>query len=217
MSNKLVILDLDGTLLNTIGDLAHCCNHMLSLRGLDLHSYDEYCTFVGNGVTRLVERALPEHLRTVEYVASARKDFVEYYYNNIDSHTVVYKGVAEMIKALAEAGVTLAVASNKFHDGTVRLIERFFGQYEWSAIYGNREDFPLKPDPAIIDLIVEQCGATKEKTFMIGDSGVDIKTAKDAGVHSIGVTWGFRPREELTENGAEYIVDTPEDILKIVL
>ena len=217
MSNKLVILDLDGTLLNTIGDLAHCCNHMLSLRGLDPHSYDEYCTFVGNGVTRLVERALPEHLRTAEYVASARKDFVEYYYNNIDSHTVVYKGVAEMIKALAEAGVTLAVASNKFHDGTVRLIERFFGQYEWSAIYGNREDFPLKPDPAIVDLIVEQCGATKEKTFMIGDSGVDLKTAKDAGVHSIGVTWGFRPREELTENGAEYIVDTPEDILKIVL
>lgn len=217
MSNKLVILDLDGTLLNTIGDLAHCCNHMLSLRGLGPHSYDEYCTFVGNGVTRLVERALPEHLRTVEYVASARKDFVEYYYNNIDSHTVVYQGVAEMIKALAEAGVTLAVASNKFHDGTVRLIERFFGQYEWSAIYGNREDFPLKPDPAIIDLIVEQCGATKEKTFMIGDSGVDIKTAKDAGVHSIGVTWGFRDREELTENGAEYIVDTPEDILKIVL
>ncbi len=217
MSNKLVILDLDGTLLNTIGDLAHCCNHMLSLRGLDPHSYDEYCTFVGNGVTRLVERALPEHLRTAEYVASARKDFVEYYYNNIDSHTVVYKGVAEMIKALAEAGVTLAVASNKFHDGTVRLIERFFGQYEWSAIYGNREDFPLKPDPAIVDLIVEQCGATKEKTFMIGDSGVDIKTAKDAGVHSIGVTWGFRDREELTENGAEYIVDTPEDILKIVL
>ena len=82
MSNKLVIFDLDGTLLNTIGDLAHCCNHMLSQRGLKTHSYDEYCSFVGNGITRLVERALPEQLRTAESIASARRDFVEYYYNN---------------------------------------------------------------------------------------------------------------------------------------
>ena len=85
------------------------------------------------------------------------------------------------------------------------------------AIYGNREGFPLKPDPAIVDLIVEQCGASKENTYFVGDSGIDMKTANDAGVHSVGVTWGFREREELTENGAEYIVDTPEDILKIVL
>lgn len=217
MSNKLVIFDLDGTLLNTIGDLAHCCNHMLSQRGLKTHSYDEYCSFVGNGITRLVERALPEQLRTAESIASARRDFVEYYYNNIDTHTVAYEGIESVVRRLSEAGVTLAVASNKFHNGTVRLIERFFGDYHWSAIYGNRDGFPLKPDPAIVELIVEQCNATKENTFMVGDSGVDMITANGAGIHSVGVTWGFRAREELVENSAEYIAETPEDLLKILL
>lgn len=217
MSNKLAIFDLDGTLLNTIGDLAHCCNHMLSLRGLKCHSYEQYCSFVGNGITRLVERALPEQLRTAEYIAAARKDFVEYYYNNIDNHTVAYQGVRELIKSLADAGVTLAVASNKFHDGTVRLIERFFGEYKWSAIYGNRDGFPLKPDPAIVELIIGQCGASKENTYFIGDSGVDIQTANSAGVHSVGVTWGFRAREELIENNAEYIADKPEMVASYIL
>ena len=217
MSNKLVIFDLDGTLLDTIGDLEHCCNHMLSQRGLKTHSHDDYCSFVGNGITRLVERALPENLRTAEYIASARRDFVEYYYNNIDSHTVAYDGIVDVVRQLSEAGVTLAVASNKFHDGTVRLINRFFGEYNWRAIYGNREGFPLKPDPAIVELIVKECNSTKENTFMIGDSGIDIKTANDAGVNSVGVTWGFRAREELVENNAMYIAERPEDLLKILL
>ena len=213
MSKKLIILDLDGTLLNTIGDLAVCCNHMLSLRGLEQHSYEEYCGFVGNGVTRLVERALPENLRTEEYVAAARKDFVEYYIENIDAHTVPYQGIYELLEALADKDVTLAVASNKFHAGTNRLIEKFFSKFKFEAIYGNREGFPLKPDPAVVQLIMEQCGATAEDTYMIGDSGVDIKTARAASVHAIGVSWGFRDREELVESGAEYIADTPARLL----
>lgn len=190
---------------------------MLSLRGLETHSYEQYCSFVGNGITRLVERALPEQLRTAETIASARRDFVEYYYNNIDTHTVAYEGIEDVIRHLSEAGVTLAVASNKFHKGTVRLIERFFGQYHWAAIYGNREGFPLKPDPAIVELIMEQCNATKQNTYMVGDSGVDMITANAAGVHSVGVTWGFRAREELVENNAEYIAENMEDLLKILL
>lgn len=216
MRKKLVILDLDGTLLNTIGDLAACCNHMLRERGLAEHSYDDYCHFVGNGVTRLVERALPENLRTPEYVAAARKDFVEYYYENIDTHSVVYEGITELLRQLTEAGATLAVASNKFHSGTNRLIEKFFGEFSFKAIYGNRDGFPLKPDPAIIDLIMEQCGATAEDTYMVGDSGIDIITARAAGVHSIGVTWGFRDREELEESGAEYIANSPKEIFEAI-
>ncbi|MBQ9137765.1 MAG: HAD-IA family hydrolase [Alistipes sp.] len=217
MSKKLAIFDLDGTLLNTIGDLAACCNHMLAQRGLEQHSYDDYCHFVGNGVTRLVERALPEHLRTAEYIAEARRDFVEYYYNHIDAHSVVYEGVTEILECLTAAGVTLAVASNKFHTGTCRLIERFFGQFHFETIYGNRDGFPLKPDPAILQLIMSQCDATPENTYMIGDSGIDIQTATAAGVHSIGVTWGFRPRAELEENNAEHIADTPGQICDIIL
>lgn len=216
MSKKLVIFDLDGTLLNTIGDLAACCNHMLRQRGLEEHSYEEYCHFVGNGVTRLVERALPELLRTTDYIAAARKDFVEYYYDNIDNYTVAYDGVHELLQRCVDAGATLAVASNKFHSGTNRLIEKFFGDIEFTAIYGNRDGFPLKPDRAIIDLIMEQCGATADNTYMVGDSGIDIQTARAAGVHSIGVSWGFRDRQELVESGAEYIADNTEELFDAI-
>ena len=216
MSKKLVIFDLDGTLLNTIGDLAACCNHMLRQRGLEEHSYEEYCHFVGNGVTRLVERALPEALRTTDYIAAARKDFVEYYYDNIDNYSVAYDGVHELLQRCVDAGATLAVASNKFHSGTNRLIERFFGDIEFAAIYGNRDGFPLKPDRAIIDLIMEQCGATADNTYMVGDSGIDIQTARAAGVHAIGVSWGFRDRQELVESGAEYIADNTEELFDAI-
>lgn len=216
MSKKLLVFDLDGTLLNTIGDLAVSCNNMLSKRGLEQHSYQEYCHFVGNGVTRLVERALPEHLRTKEYVAAARADFIEYYYDHIDNHSVPYDGIVELLERLSAEDVTLAVASNKFHAGTVRLVERFFGNFNWSVIYGNRDGFPLKPDAAILHLIMEQCGATAADTYMIGDSGIDIITAHAAGVHSIGVTWGFRPREELVESRAEIIADTPSEIFDAI-
>lgn len=216
MSKKLVIFDLDGTLLNTIGDLAACCNHMLRQRGLEEHSYEEYCHFVGNGVTRLVERALPELLRTTEYIAAARKDFVEYYYDNINNYSVAYDGVHELLQRCVDAGATLAVASNKFHSGTNRLIEKFFGDIEFAAIYGNRDGFPLKPDRAIIDLIMEQCGATADNTYMVGDSGIDIQTARAAGVHAIGVSWGFRDRQELVESGAEYIADNTEELFDAI-
>ncbi len=216
MSKKLVIFDLDGTLLNTIGDLAACCNHMLRQRGLEEHSYEEYCHFVGNGVTRLVERALPESLRTTDYIAAARKDFVEYYYDNIDNYSVAYDGIHELLQRCVDAGATLAVASNKFHSGTNRLIEKFFGDIEFAAIYGNRDGFPLKPDRAIIDLIMEQCGATADNTYMVGDSGIDIQTARAAGVHAIGVSWGFRDRQELVESGAEYIADNTEELFDAI-
>lgn len=217
MRDKLVIFDLDGTLLNTIGDLAVCCNHILAARELPTHSFEQYCHFVGNGITRLVERALPEELRSAEYIASARKDFVAYYTEHIDNHTVPYNGVEELLQRLSDAGATLAVASNKFHAGTVKLIKRFFPNIEFAAIYGNRDGFPLKPDAAIISLIqTESGGFSGQNTYMVGDSGVDIQTAQAAKVHSVGVSWGFRAREELVENNAEYIADTAEELFEFI-
>ena len=212
MSKKLIILDLDGTLLNTIGDLAACCNYMLEQRNLPTHSYEDYCTFVGNGVTRLVERALPEELRTVEYITAARKDFVSYYTENIKTHTVPYSGINELLTKFTEQGATLAVASNKFHDGTVQLVNYFFGEIPFAAIFGNRDGYPLKPDKAIVELIMAQCGATAKSTYMVGDSGVDMQTAVAAGVHAVGVSWGFRSREELEQCGAEFIADSAEQL-----
>ena len=212
MENQLIIFDLDGTLLNTIGDLAVGCDHMLTLRGLPTHSYEEYCTFVGNGIMRLVERALPEELRTEEYVKAARRDFVEFYIDNIDNHTVPYEGMVELIEQLQTKGAKLAVASNKFQAGTEKLIRKFFPTIEWVEICGNREGVPLKPDTALVDMIIEKAGVERKNCTMVGDSAVDIQTARNAAIRSVGVSWGFRSREELEQAGADHIADTVEEL-----
>jgi phosphoglycolate phosphatase len=213
---RLAVFDLDGTLLDTIGDLAVACNHMLALRNLGSHTVDEYRTMVGNGIMRLVERALPEHLRTPEYVAAARQDFVAYYIDHIDRYTHPYDDIREVLHSLQDDGWVLAVASNKLYAGTKKLIANIFPEVVFEPIYGNREGFPLKPDAALLELIMKECGTTPETTFMIGDSGVDIQTAKAAGVRSVGCSWGFRPRTELEELGADCIVDSPLELLQIL-
>lgn len=213
---RLAVFDLDGTLLDTIGDLAASCNAMLAQRGLPQHSHDDYCTMVGNGIMRLVERALPDHLRTAEYVAEARRDFVAYYTDHIDLHTRPYEGIMELIEELQRRGWTLAVASNKFDEGTRSLVNTFFAKGTFKAIYGNREGVPLKPDATLLRTIADECNAPIEQCYMIGDSGVDIITARNAGARSIGVTWGFRSREELESEGADHIVTHPSEILDLL-
>lgn len=216
MKQQLIIFDLDGTLLNTIGDLAVGCDHMLKLRGLPTHSYEEYCSFVGNGIMRLVERALPAELRTEEYVKAARQDFVEYYIEHIDNYTVPYAGMVEIVEQLQRDGAKLAVASNKFQAGTEKLIRKFFPSIEWVEICGNRDGVPLKPDTALVDMIIERAGVEREACTMVGDSGVDIQTARNAQIRSVGVSWGFRSREELVEAGADLIADTVEQLREIL-
>ncbi len=209
-NQRLIIFDLDGTLLNTIGDLAVACNHMLGLRALPTHTYEEYCSFVGNGIRRLVERALPEELLSEEYVKAAREDFVKYYIEHIDANTRPYDGIPRLIASLQTEGYKLAVASNKFQAGTEKLIGKFFPDIDFVDICGNREGVPLKPDTALVDIILQKAGAELDNCIMVGDSAVDIETARNAGIHSIGVSWGFRSRQELEEAGAEHIVDTAE-------
>jgi phosphoglycolate phosphatase len=216
MAQKLAIFDLDGTLLDTIGDLAEACNYMLSLRGLGSHTREEYAKMVGNGILNLVKRALPEELRTEEYAIAARHDFLDFYTANIDRYTRPYEGIYEVLHTLQNEGWALAVASNKFDEGTQKLVHTMFPDIHFSAIYGNKDGFPLKPDAALLELIMRECSATAKTTVMIGDSGVDIQTAKNADVRSIGCSWGFRPRTELEEFGADYIVDTPSEILQIL-
>lgn len=216
MQNRLIIFDLDGTLLNTIGDLAVACDHMLSLRQLPTHSYDTYCSFVGNGIMRLVERALPEELRTEEYVKAARKDFVDFYIDHIDTHTRPYDGVVELVNSLNGEGAKIAVASNKFQAGTEKLIRKFFPDVEFVEICGNREGVPLKPDTALVDMIIAKADVKRNQCIMVGDSGVDIQTARNAGIKSVGVSWGFRSRQELEQHGADYIVDSVEQLNEIL-
>ena len=213
---KLAIFDLDGTLLDTIGDLAASCDVVMQMNGLPQHTTDEYRQMVGRGILRLVEAAIPEQMRLPEYVEKVRRDFVAYYLDHIDLHTHPYNGIPELIDAMTERGVKIAVASNKFQAGTERLIRSFFPGVEFVAVLGQRVGVPLKPDPQIDLEIIEAAGVEPSETLHIGDSGVDMQTAHAAGVRAVGVTWGFRSREELAECGADVIVDYPEEILNLL-
>lgn len=213
---KLIIFDLDGTLLDTIDDLAAACDAVLCARGLPRHTREGYRRMVGNGIRRLVERSLPENMRDEETVESVRRQFVDYYIDHIDLYTRPYDGIAEAVEALAARDIKLAVVSNKFQAGTEKLVSRFFPDVEFTAVCGQREGIPLKPDPQVDLEIMRTSGVEPSQTLHVGDSSVDIATAKAAGIWSAGVTWGFRPREELVESGADYIIDRPEQLLEIL-
>lgn len=208
MKYKLVIFDLDGTLLDTIGDLAAAVEHALSLKGYKGHTIDEYRTFVGHGIRNLVWQAMPDGLRDDDsLLESCLADFMDYYFSHIDVLTRPYAGMAELVGALDAAGVRMAVASNKFQAGTERLIARFFPGIKFVCVFGNRPSAPLKPDPALIDEIINLAGVERSEAVMVGDSATDIKAAENGGIDSIAVSWGFRPRESLTAAGT--ITDSP--------
>jgi len=213
---KLVIFDLDGTLLDTIGDLAVACNAVLAVRGLPQHSCEAYAEFVGNGIARLVERALPEPLRNPLTVEAARRDFVAYYTDHIDVYTHPYEGIAELVAELRRRGVLLAVASNKFQAGTEKLVRRFFPETDFAAVFGQRPGVPLKPDPAVDREILRRTGAEPGEVLHVGDSAVDVRTARAAGIRSVGVTWGFRTRGELVDAGADALIDRPHELLNLL-
>ena len=217
MSYKLVIFDLDGTLLNTIGDLADAVDYVMRSRKLPEHTNAEYRQMVGGGIKRLVERALPSELAENEaYVEECVAQFRRYYVDNIDRHTIPYDGIPELLHKLQDQGVMLAVASNKFQHGTDRLVAKFFGDIEFIAIEGNREGAPLKPDPAIIHNILRKAGVARHDAVMIGDSGIDIRTATNAGIDSIGVSWGFRFAEELYDAGATHVATSIEELERAI-
>ncbi|MFI3332209.1 MAG: HAD family hydrolase [Rikenellaceae bacterium] len=213
---QLIIFDLDGTLLNTIGDLAACCNLTLERHKLPTHSAEDYNAFVGNGILRLVERAIPEPLRSEEMVAAVRKDFVELYTQNIAIHTTPYAGITELLHTLREREVDVAIASNKFQAGCEKLAKHYFPNIRFATVLGQRPNIALKPDPYIIREIIQRTSYTPDKILFVGDSGVDMATAAAAGVDSVGVTWGFRTREELQSAGAKHIIDSAEEILKLL-
>ena len=213
---SLVIFDLDGTLLNTIADLGEATNHAMAEMGYPEHPLSAYNMMVGNGIRRLIERALPEDARTDETVEAAREHFLLYYNRHIHDHTVPYPGIPELLRDLTERKVAVAVASNKFQEGVTTLITHFFPDIPWVAVMGNREGMPTKPDPSIVFNLLADYPTPKSDVLYVGDSGVDMETARRACVDSCGVTWGFRTRQELETAGANEIVENPDDILPIV-
>lgn len=213
---RLVIFDLDGTLLNTISDLGAATNHALKESGYPQHNLASYPMFVGNGVTRLIERALPEDVRTPEIITAMREKFREYYDEHMADSTVPYPGIPELLRDLVDMDVKVAVASNKYQQAVEMLVARFFPDIPWSAVEGQKEGVPVKPDPSIVFEILGKVPTRKSKVLYVGDSGVDMETARRACVDSCGVTWGFRPVKELRDTHADNIVNTPDEIINIV-
>jgi len=214
---SLLIFDLDGTLLDTVADLAASTNYALRQCGFPIHATDAYKFFVGNGINKLFERALPEGEKTQENILMVRQYFLEYYGTHNAELTTPYPGIVDLLKSLQVAGIKLAVASNKYQKGTEKLIKYFFSDIHFVAVYGQRENVPAKPDPTIVSDILEIAKVDKQNVLYVGDSGVDMQTAQNSGIDALGVSWGFRPRSEIQAFSPKYIVDQPSEILSIVL
>lgn len=193
MKYQLVIFDLDGTLLDTLDDLSAAVNHAMQQRGFPSHSRDEYMKMVGHGARNLMSQALPmEHKDNEALIDAALTDFRAYYNAHIDVYTKPFPGIQELIAKLHQAGVMLAVASNKFQEGTEHLIKEFFPEIPFVAVLGNRRGFPLKPDPEVVGEVLRKAGLSKDQAVMVGDSDTDMETAANGGIQAIAVNWGYR-------------------------
>ena len=214
---ELVIFDLDGTLIDTIADLAQSTNHALRTLGFPTHEESSYKFRVGNGINKLFERALPEGEKTEANVLRVRKEFIPYYNMHNTDLSRPYPGMEELLAFLQQQGIQLAVASNKYQEATSKIIPYYFPNITFTAILGQREGCPIKPDAAIAEEIIRIAGVQKTEVLYVGDSGVDMQTGRNAGVDTCGVTWGFRPRTELEQFAPQYIVDTAEQLKEIIL
>ena len=213
---KLVIFDLDGTLLDTIADLAASANHALKQLGYPTHPVDVIRTFVGNGINKLLERALPIHEQTEENVIRMRSHFVPYYDVHNADLSNPYPGIVSLLEDLQAKGIQIAVASNKYQEATVKLVKQYFPDIDFIEILGQREGINVKPDPTIVFDILQKADVSKEDILYVGDSGVDMQTAINAGVDAVGVTWGFRPRAELESFQPMGLIDKAEELLGFI-
>lgn len=211
---KLVLFDLDGTLVDTLKDLAVSTNYALKKYGYEVHPIEAYKEFVGNGVYKLIERALPQEARTEETIHTLKEAFIEYYDAHLTDYTRPYEGVEETLEILKEQEVLLAVVTNKPHAQAVRVVEACFKANTFSEVCGQRDGIPHKPDPMVIRQILTSYGVDKEEALYIGDSDVDMQTAQNAEVKGLGASWGFRTEDELLENGAWVVLQGMKELIK---
>ncbi len=210
-----VIFDLDGTLLNTIDDLADTGNHVCALHGWSVHSVEEYKRMVGNGIPKLVERFAPPGTDQAT-LDQAYEEFMDWYGVHKEDKTAPYPGMRETALALKEAGVSIAVLSNKADEMAGPVVEAYYPGV-FPLVQGALPGLPTKPDPTLLHKLMERMGAVPEETLFVGDSNVDIRTAKNGNLTSCGVLWGFRSRQELEAEGADFLARSPQELKRLVL
>ena len=215
MNPKLVIFDLDGTLLDTLDDLSAAVNFAMQQRGFPQHTREEYRMMVGHGARNLIMQAVPaEHRHDEALIDAVLEDFRTYYNANIDVFTQPFSGIPQLLEKLHQKGIKLAIASNKFQEGTEHLIKEFFPEIPFVAILGNRPNHPLKPDPEVVGEVLRKTGLSKEDAVMVGDSDTDMETAANGGIRGIAVSWGYRNMINIPDLT---VVESDEELFNTIL
>ena len=212
MKYNTYIFDLDGTLLDTLQDLANAVNHAMREMNYPERTVDEVRRFIGNGIRMLIKRAAPQGISVEDYEKTLAV-FTAYYLDHIADFTKPYDGIAEVIETLKSKGCKVAVVSNKADEAAKKVVKDYFGDI-FDMVVGKMDRFPSKPEPDSVLYVIETLGADKNKCIYSGDSEVDVQTAHNAGLPCVGVTWGNRDVSELIAAGAEYIVEKPNEILE---
>lgn len=211
-----VIFDLDGTLLNTLEDLADAGNWVCRRNGWPEHSLEEFRAMVGHGISNLVQKFSPEGCRSPLMLVNTLAQFNQYYGEHNMDKTLPYEGMSEVVAELGRRGMKLAVYSNKADDFSRQIVEHYFPG-AFVLVRGKVRGVPVKPDPTGVRQLLAELGADPERTLFVGDSSVDMETAHNAGLAACGVTWGFRSRESLVAAGADFLADTPEELTAVIL
>ena len=214
---KLCIFDLDGTVLDTVHTIAYYGNYALSKHGIEPIEDKEYNYFAGNGAVNLIKRALCfRDTLTDETFEKVFADYNTAYNANTSYLTAPFEGIQETLDAIKAQGIKMAILSNKPHFATCGVINSLFGEGYFDCVYGQRENVPIKPDPTAVYGIMNEMNVNPEDCLYIGDTGTDMKTGKNANLCTVGVTWGFRGKDELLEGGADIIIDNPHQLLDCI-
>lgn len=213
---KAILFDLDGTLVDSLQDIADSMNRVLTKKGLPTHPIDSYRYFVGNGLRVLVGRSLPQELRTEAFTQSLFLDLLEDYEQNCLKKTSLYDGIPDLLDKLVEKSLKMAILSNKADGFTKTIASNLLSNWPFSVVVGAREGIPRKPDPTAALEISQILQIPTADFLYVGDTSVDMRTALAAGMYPVGVSWGFRKRDELLEHGAKIVIDKPGELLDLI-
>jgi phosphoglycolate phosphatase len=211
-----VIFDLDGTLINSLKDIADSMNRVLHELGYQTHTYDAYRFFVGKGLRNLVVQTIPESERTEETITTLHQALLRDYEKHLLEKTTLYQGIPELLNALTEKGIPFSILSNKPDPFTQTICRSLFEKWQPTVILGAGGDIPRKPNPSGALFICRKLGIQPDQCVYVGDSNVDMETANAAGMYAVGVSWGFRSRKELQESGAATIIDRPSELIELL-